>query len=264
MTTIPFLNSPNHASRNGVKITDIVLHWMAGNLAGCDATFKNAARQTSAHYGIEGTTVHQYVQDSDVAWHSGDWNENQRSIGIEHSAAPGRDASPATIATSVALIVSLCRKYGISPDHIYPHKKFFNTACPGTLPIADIIARVRAQLGKPAPTPQPVPAPVKSTRNIALTIAIQKACHVAADGKWGNGTQTAATAVIRRDTSNIRALQGWVGTTVDGIWGKASEAARVATIKRLQMAMGVTQDGSWGPISARAWATAVAANLNKF
>lgn len=159
--TIPFLNSPNHASRNGVKVTDIVLHWMAGNLAGCDATFRNAARQTSAHYGVENTTVHQYVQDADVAWHSGDWNENQRSIGIEHSAQPGRDASPATIATSVSLIVSLCRKYGIDPSHIYPHKKFYNTQCPGTLPIAAMVASVRAQLGKPAPAPAPKPVVAK-------------------------------------------------------------------------------------------------------
>jgi len=147
--TIPFLDSPNHASRNGVKITDIVLHWMDGTLAACDATFANAAGQTSAHYGVENTVVHQYVQDADVAWHSGDWNENQRSIGIEHSAQPGRDASAATVATSVALIVGLCRKYGISPDHIYPHNRFFATACPGTLPIAAIIAAVRVQLGNP-------------------------------------------------------------------------------------------------------------------
>jgi hypothetical protein len=104
----------------------------------------------------------------------------------------------------------------------------------------------------------------KPARNIALTIAIQRAIHVTADGKWGNGTQTAANAVIRRDLSNVRALQGWVDTKVDGIWGTQSEAARIATIKRLQMAMGVAQDGDWGPITARAWANAVTANLNKF
>ena len=146
---IPFLPSPNHASRNGVKITDIVLHWMDGTLAGCDATFANAAGQTSAHYGIEDTVIHQYVALSETAWHSGDKPENQRSIGIEHSADPNRPASTATIATSVTLIVALCRKYSIDPSHIYPHKKFYATACPGTLPIADIIARVRAQLTAP-------------------------------------------------------------------------------------------------------------------
>jgi len=153
---IPFLPSPNHATgRQGAKITDIVLHWMVTNLAGCDATFAGTARQVSAHYGIENGTIHQYVALADTAWHAGDHAENIRSIGIEHSAqpatktTPARDASPATIATSVALIVALCRKYGIDPSHIYPHKKFYATACPGTLPIADIIARVRAQLTTP-------------------------------------------------------------------------------------------------------------------
>jgi len=159
---IPFLNSPNHASRNGVKITDIVLHWMDGTLSAADATFANAAGQTSAHYGIENGTIHQYVKDADVAWHSGDWNENQRSIGIEHSAQPGRDATPATIATSVALVTALCRKYSISPDHIYPHKKFYATQCPGTLPVAAIIAAVRTQLTTPTPTPE-VDMPITQT-----------------------------------------------------------------------------------------------------
>jgi hypothetical protein len=151
---IPFLNSPNHASRNGVKITDIVLHWMDGTLAAADATFANAAHQTSAHYGIEGTVIHQYVALSETAWHCGDKPENQRSIGIEHSADPKRPASASTIATSVALITALCRKYNIDPSHIYPHKKFYPTQCPGTLPIADIIVRVRAQLATPTTTPE--------------------------------------------------------------------------------------------------------------
>jgi N-acetyl-anhydromuramyl-L-alanine amidase AmpD len=146
---IPFLPSPNHASRNGVKITDIVLHWMDGTLAGADGRFANAAEEVSAHYGIEGIVVHQYVALTETAWHSGDKPENQRSIGIEHSADPKRPASAQTIATSVALITALCRKYSIDPSHIYPHKKFYPTQCPGTLPIADIIVRVRAQLTAP-------------------------------------------------------------------------------------------------------------------
>ena len=150
--TITFLASPYYTSgRQGAKITDIVLHWMVGTLATTDAEFTHGSRHVSAHYGIEDGTVHQYVKDGDTAWHAGDHVENTRSIGIEHSAAPGRPATALTIATSVTLIVALARKYGISPDHIYPHNKFYPTACPGTLPIADIIARVRAQLTTPTP-----------------------------------------------------------------------------------------------------------------
>jgi len=167
---IPFLNSPNHASRNGVKITDIVLHWMDGTLAGADARFADAAEEVSAHYGIEDATIHQYVALPETAWQSGDKPENQRSIGIEHSADPKRPASAQTVATSVALITALCRKYSIDPSHIYPHKKFYPTQCPGTLPIADIVARVRAQLATPTtPTPE-VDMPVTPAEMDAIAI----------------------------------------------------------------------------------------------
>jgi len=173
MTGITFLGSPYHATgRQGAKITDIVLHWMVTTLAGADAEFTYGSRGVSAHYGVENGTVHQYVNDLDTAWHAGDHAENIRSIGIEHSAAPGRDATAATIATSVDLIVSLCRKYGVSPDHIYPHKKFYATACPGTLPVADIIARVRAQLTYPTPTPEADMTPAEQDA-IAIKTAIQ-------------------------------------------------------------------------------------------
>jgi len=104
----------------------------------------------------------------------------------------------------------------------------------------------------------------KPPRNIALTVAIQRACHVTADGKWGPGTQAAATAVIRRTLTNVRYLQARVGTKVDGAWGPNSEAARVATVRKIQTAIGVKADGLWGPISSRAWAHAVANNLNRF
>ena len=185
--------SPNQASRNGVPITDIVLHWMDGTLAAADATFANAAGQTSAHYGIEDTTIHQYVDDSRVAWHSGDWNENQRSIGIEHSAQPGRDASPQTIATSVALIVAKCREHGINPDHIYPHQRFFATACPGTLPVAAIVVAVRAQLGQPIPVP-----PTSGKAVLDMFITYTKTQHWLIVGGHAHVIATSADEVAYR------------------------------------------------------------------
>ena len=164
---IPFLPAVHFTKGREAKIDTLVLHWIAGTLASADATFTGGRREASAHFGIEGTTVHQYVKDTDTAWHAGDRAVNHRSIGIEHSAqpatktSPARPASPSTIATSVALCVALCRKYGISPDRIFPHKKFTATACPGTLPVAAIVAAVRAQLAtQPVPTPapaQPIP-----------------------------------------------------------------------------------------------------------
>lgn len=127
-------------------VRKIVLHWMDTNLAGCDATFTGGARQASAHYGLEDGTRHQYVQEADTAWHAGNRTINHESIGIEHSAQPGRPASEATVADSIALVTDLCRDYNLTADDIHVHKEYFATACPGTLPVSRIRAAVRANL----------------------------------------------------------------------------------------------------------------------
>jgi hypothetical protein len=124
----------------------IVLHWMATNLAGCDATFTAGKREASAHYGLEGGARHQYVKEADTAWHSGVRTINHESIGIEHSAQPGRDATEATIANSIALCTDLCRRYGLTADAIDKHSDFKATQCPGTLPVSRIREAVRANL----------------------------------------------------------------------------------------------------------------------
>lgn len=181
------------------------------------------------------------------------------------------DTPSVPMLASIGDAIGLCRKAGAGAK-VIGHRDLFPTACPGTALYAFVRAGRWTTLPTPPkpPTPPtpPKPAPPKPapqpTRNIPQTIAIQRACHVAADGKWGPGTQTAATAVIRRTLTNVRALQGWVGTVVDGTWGPKSETARVTAVKAIQRAIDVTDDGDWGPISSRAWAHAVAANLNKF
>lgn len=183
------------------------------------------------------------------------------------------DTPSVLMLTGIGTAIDLCRKAGAS-SRVIGHRDLFATACPGVALYGYVAAGRWAKLptrpAPPAPTkpPAPVvkPAPKpKSTRNIPMTKAIQKAIHVAADGMWGPGTQTAATAVIRRDLTNVQRLQGWVGAIGrSAAWGPNSEAARIATIRKIQTAIGVTPDGDWGPISSRAWAHAVANNLNKF
>jgi len=181
-----------------------------------------------------------------------------------------KDTPSALMLTAFGDAISLCRKAGAGA-RVIGHRDLIATACPGTALYAyvtagrwngvlvavkvAVVTAVKAVVKKVAPKP---------ARNIPMTKAIQRAVHVTADGMWGNGTQVAATAVIRRTLTNVRYLQARVGTKVDGAWGPQSQAAWLVTVKRIQSAIRVTADGAWGPISSRAWAHAVANNLNKF
>ena len=132
---------------------------------------------------------------------------------------------------------------------------------PGALNQVKLIAYVRALT---TPVRAPIATTSIGTRNITITKAIQNAIHVTTDGKWGAGTDRAATAVIKKVMTDVRYLQARVGVTQDGIWGRNSESHRIDAIKRIQAAIRVTADGLWGPASQTAWIKVRAANLNKF
>lgn len=144
ITQVP---SPNQtAGRQGNKVSLVVIHWIVGTLASADAVFKTPGK-TSAHYGIENGVVHQYVSEANTAYHAGDWNTNLKSIGIEHSAAPGRPASDTTYATSIQLIAEICKRYGLNPDTaIVPHNSIVATQCPGTMDLNRIKQGVKLTL----------------------------------------------------------------------------------------------------------------------
>lgn len=122
---------------------------MDGNLASTDQVFQDTTRKTSAHYGVEDATVHQYVTDVDTAWHAGDWQTNLTTIGIEHSAQPGRDASDATYETSAQLIAAAAKHHGfpVNTSTVRPHRAIIATECPGTININLLIARANQLLG---------------------------------------------------------------------------------------------------------------------
>lgn len=139
--------SPNKDS-NRVKIDTIVIHWIVGNLAAADAVFAKPA-STSAHYGVEDNNVHQYVPENMVAYHAGNYVVNQRSIGIEHSAAPDRPASNQTYETSGQLIAEIAKRNNIPLDraHIKGHKEIVSTQCPGTMDIDRLISIAKKYQG---------------------------------------------------------------------------------------------------------------------
>lgn len=170
-----FIGSPNYTKgRQGNKVTGVIVHWIVGNLASADAVFQNKSRNTSAHYGIENDVIHQYVKDEDTAYHAGVWQVNLTTIGIEHSAQPGRDASGATLDTSAQLIANLAKTYSfaINSSTIRPHSAVKATQCPGTINVQWLINRANELAGQPIPPPQPsVPSPGVSLETVTVASA---------------------------------------------------------------------------------------------
>jgi len=142
--TINFKPSPNFDT-NRKPIDRIVIHWFGiGTLASANKRFLDPNSGVSAHYGISDKTVYQWVLDKNVAYHAGNYEMNQRSIGIEHDAGidPAHDLSEASYNTSGELIRIVCERHSIPLDreHIIAHKEVKATQCPGTVDINRLIS----------------------------------------------------------------------------------------------------------------------------
>ena len=116
-----FIQSPNHSSRNGAKITMVVLHCTEASLASTIKTFQDpGGRQVSAHYVVDRNgDIYQMVRDDDRANHCKGANAN--SVGIEHVASEKDAMASAQKESSAALIRWLLAQYDISRSSIYGH-----------------------------------------------------------------------------------------------------------------------------------------------
>jgi N-acetylmuramoyl-L-alanine amidase len=148
-----FVKSPNFTSgRKNYQPIAIVIHIMEGSLSGTDSWFMSPTSQVSAHYGIGiNGEVHQYVAETDSAWHAGrvnapTWplimpagsgsyiNPNYYTIGIEHEGDENTIWSDATYQSSSAMISDIAKRWNIPIDrqHIVGHHEIYSLkACPG-------------------------------------------------------------------------------------------------------------------------------------
>lgn len=132
---IRWIGSPSYTSGR-VSVDSIIIHWIVGDINVADAVFTNPSYGTSAHYAVGDTEIHQYVRESDTAYHAGNWSINQRSIGIEHRGGPNLPISEATYRNSAELIADIWKRYGIKP--LRPHRDIIATQCPGTLDLGKL------------------------------------------------------------------------------------------------------------------------------
>lgn len=130
---ITWIGSPNYWAGRTQKISEILIHWMVGNLESTDRVFKSEASQVSAHSGYEDDDRHDYVRIDDTAWAAR--HANPFAISLELSAGPGRAPSDKTYENVIRDCAAYVREYGLSVDAIKainPHMKYVNTRCCGS------------------------------------------------------------------------------------------------------------------------------------
>ena len=99
-----------------LEIRWIVIHDIEGDASACISWFQNPAAKASSHYviGYDGK-VYQMVREKDTAWHAGNWDYNQHSIGIEHAGfADFSYFTDLEYRASARLVAYLIRKYNVT------------------------------------------------------------------------------------------------------------------------------------------------------
>jgi len=136
--------------RQGQSGQDIIIHTNGAKGTDLFNWFQNNTIQVSAHYQIYLTgQIDQYASEDDTAYHAGVWEENLRSIGIEHEDDGNPNDSTRTDAqyeSSAQLIADIYRRHGLpfnDMGRIKPHNEFVPTrSCPAGLSIDRIRTRV--------------------------------------------------------------------------------------------------------------------------
>jgi N-acetyl-anhydromuramyl-L-alanine amidase AmpD len=107
-------------------IDRIVVHVTQGSHGSAVRAFQDPGHRAAAHYIVrKDGRVTQMIRELDVAFHAGNREVNERSVGIEHEGFVDRpqDFTAAMYAASARLAAGICARYGIPVDreHIIGH-----------------------------------------------------------------------------------------------------------------------------------------------
>ncbi|MFE9059398.1 N-acetylmuramoyl-L-alanine amidase [Streptomyces mutabilis] len=104
----------------------VIVHVTQGSFASAVKAFQDPAHKAATHYivGQDGR-VTQMIRELDVAYHAGNRDYNERSVGIEHEGFVDRpqDLTDEMYAASARLTAGICARYDIPLDreHIIGH-----------------------------------------------------------------------------------------------------------------------------------------------
>jgi N-acetyl-anhydromuramyl-L-alanine amidase AmpD len=104
----------------------VIIHVTQGGYASAVKVFQDPAHGAAAHYIVrKDGRVTQLIRELDVAFHAGNREYNERSVGIEHEGFVEKpeDFTDAMYAASARLTARICARYGIPVDreHIIGH-----------------------------------------------------------------------------------------------------------------------------------------------
>ncbi|MFB7165565.1 N-acetylmuramoyl-L-alanine amidase [Streptomyces sp. NPDC056242] len=107
-------------------IDRVIIHVTQGSYQGTLKVFMDPWHGAAAHYVVrKDGHIAQMIRELDVAFHAGNKDFNERSVGIEHEGFVDRpaDFTDAMYASSARLTAGICRRYGIPVDrkHIIGH-----------------------------------------------------------------------------------------------------------------------------------------------
>jgi hypothetical protein len=252
--------SPNHYYGRAYNIRKITPHHMAGDLSieDCGSVFASSARQASSNYGI-GTDgrIACYVDESNAAWTSSSWENDNQAVTIEVANCEcGGDwpVSDAAWNSLIELCVDICQRNGIdglwytgdASGNLTEHRMFAATACPGPYLhslMPQLAEEVNARLGGAAPS-WSVPSGGSSGYDSDGSLIV--------DGYWGSATtsklQEALGTYVDGEVDDQYA--GWEddnpGLTFGWNWTwETSNGSPM--VKALQEKLGVEVDGFIGP-----------------
>lgn len=130
--------------RGGNKIEGWIIHAsQTKNLQQISNHFANPDSGVSTNYGVgPDGSIEQYVLDSDMAFHSGNWHINQTRLSVEFvDMMDGQEPTDAAYAAVAQLVAESSNTYGfaIGNQTVEPHNKYRATLCPGDVRVDRVI-----------------------------------------------------------------------------------------------------------------------------
>ncbi|MGC0374656.1 N-acetylmuramoyl-L-alanine amidase [Streptomyces sp. SAI-229] len=141
----------------------VIVHVTQGSFDSAVRAFQDPDHQAASHYivGQDGR-VTQMIRELDVAYHAGNRDYNERSVGIEHAGFVDRpeDFTDEMYEASARLTARICARYGIpvDRDHIIGHVEVPGTDHTDPGPHWDwdrymkLVRRARTMQARPSPS----------------------------------------------------------------------------------------------------------------